>query len=478
MNTTNTNTTLFEQEERYHQFLLPFEEYLPGIRPSNSDAYLTLLASRMRSSGCTEEDTLFLITNGMALEVDAAHLKGLVHQAYLLPADGKQPALTSLQLKAQAQQAFFDRRYHLRHNTVLGITEYRERDRLRTRWLPVDDTAVNSIVLNAREEGIDLWDKDVRRYLKSNRVCPVNPFSDFIHSLPRWDRYPRIDTFFRRVPTDDEQWYAMAHTWFLGMVAQWMQLNSRKGNETMLVLIGGQGIGKSTFARSILPREMDTYFMENFSLTDRRKANLALTRYGLINFDELDRLTDRQVPILKNMLQLPVIDEYRPYGSFSTRQERYAALMGTSNSPTVLTDLTGSRRFLCAKVTGPIDMRRKVNHAQLYAEAVHELQSGRRYWLDEAEEAYLMDQNLRFTRMPAEAELFDVLFDTVPAMSEGGEWLYASQIHQLLHPTTHKPLTRTELQQFKAFMEARHAAIRRNKAGMQYFVRKKNHDKA
>ena len=132
MNKTNTSTPLFEQEERYHRFLLPFEDYLPGIRPSNSDAYLTLLASRMRSSGCTEENTLFLITNGMTLEVDAEHLQELVHKVYLLSSDGEQPALTSLQLKAQAQQAFFDRRYHLRHNTVLGITEYRERDRLRT----------------------------------------------------------------------------------------------------------------------------------------------------------------------------------------------------------------------------------------------------------------------------------------------------------------------------------------------------------
>lgn len=89
-----------------------------------------------------------------------------------------------------------------------------------------------------------------------------------------------------------------------------------------------------------------------------------------------------------------------------------------------------------------------------------------------------MEQNLRFTRMPAEAELFDVLFDTVPAGAEGGQWLYASQIHQFLHPTIHKPMTRTELLQFKTFMEARHADIRRNKAGMQYFVRKKNPDKA
>ena len=473
MNKTNTSTPLFEQEERYHRFLLPFEDYLPGIRPSNSDAYLTLLASRMRSSGCTEENTLFLITNGMTLEVDAEHLQELVHQVYLLSSDGEQPALTSLQLKAQAQQAFFDRRYHLRHNTVLGITEYRERDRLRTRWLPADDTAVNSIVLNAREEGIDLWDKDVRRYLKSNRVCPVNPFADFIHSLPRWDRYPRIDTFFRRVPTDDEQWYGMAHTWFLGMVAQWMQLNSRKGNETMLVLIGGQGIGKSTFARSILPREMETYFMENFSLTDRRKANLALTRYGLINFDEMDRLTEHQQPVLKNMLQLPTVDEYKPYASASTSMQRYASFAGSSNVMSVIKDLTGSRRYLCANVTGDIKMKKDINYPQLYAEAVAEIRRGTRYWLNDEEEKALTERNLRFVCMPPEVQRVDTVFDVVPLGTKGARWYYATEINQRLHPTVNKPMTTAELRHLSSFLKSQNAVWRRGNAGIQYYLLEK-----
>ena len=74
-----------------------------------------------------------------------------------------------------------------------------------------------------------------------------------------------------------------------------------------------------------------------------------MTRYGLINFDEVNRLTDRQQPVLKNMLQLPTIDEFKPYASTSAQMTRYASLIATSNNADVIGDLTGSRRYYLVK---------------------------------------------------------------------------------------------------------------------------------
>lgn len=463
----------YSREVRYKQVMNPFSEFLPDTWPSNSDDYFTLLASKMREAGVTEENALIRITADNTFEVDNDHLTALIHHVYSASADEAKPTLTKEQRKALTQREFFTRRYDLRYNMVIGVTEYRERKRLHTAWRPVNDMVINSMAVNAQEEGVEMWDRDVKRYLKSDRVYPYHPFDEFINGLPEWDKHPRIDKFFRRIPVDDEEWYPLAHKWFLGMVALWMQKNSRNGNELMLILVGKQGKHKSTFARMVLPKKLNPYYAEHFSLSDRRKALLMLTRYGLINFDEFDTLTDLQQPILKNMLQLPIVDEYKPYASRSTQQERYASLMGTSNKMGVIADLTGSRRYLCALVTDVIDTKEYNEYDQLYAEAVWEINQGHSYWLDSDEEAALQERNLRFVRMPADAETFDTMFEVAKPDDEGAQWMYASEINQYLHPTQHKPMSKSEANRFKAYMDSLHAEHKRSNAGYKYLVRPK-----
>ena len=68
------------------------------------------------------------------------------------------------------------RRYEFRHNTQIGEVEYRERLSFRFRFNPLDKRALNSIALDAQMEGIPLWDRDISRYIYSNRVPVFNPF--------------------------------------------------------------------------------------------------------------------------------------------------------------------------------------------------------------------------------------------------------------------------------------------------------------
>lgn len=460
------------REERYKQTLSPFDQYLPGIRPSNSNNYLLRLAFAMKEKEVEETQCVSTIVEGSPFILETSDIQPLVHFAYTC--DVPELPMTDKQMQMVAQLEFMNRRYVFRYNKVLGVAEYLERKALNTRFQPVDECAINSIAINAMEEGITMWDRDVKRYLKSDRVCPYDPFDTFISGLPKWDRKPRIDTFFRRIPVDDEQWYGLAHTWFLGMVALWMQKNRRKGNESMLVLVGEQGTGKSTFCRSLMPPELTPYYKEDFYLNDHRKALLMLCRYGLINFDEMNRITERQQPLLKNMLQLPVVDEFKPYASTSVQQRRCASLVGTSNNMDVIADLTGSRRYICARVTGPIkELPKRFSYAQLYAEAVAEINAGHRYWLTEKEEAALTERNLRFVRLPVEAEEFDTLFAPAQPGEEGAQWLYASEIHKVLHPTLGKPMSHQQLCDFSALMNSRHVKSKRGNGGNRYLVKKK-----
>ena len=460
------------REEHYEEVLSPFEEFLPGIRPSNSDTYILKLADAMHKHGLDEPSVCQRILDNHPFPLDEQQVKELT--AITFQSDFDIAAfldVSKAQQRAFDQRDFMQRRYVFRYNEVLDVAEYCERKKFHLSFRPVNKRVISSIALNAQEEGVEMREKDVKSYLQSDRVCMYNPFDVYLASLPKWDKKPRIDNFFRRVPVDDEQWYDLAHTWFLGMVALWKGQNKRKGNETMLILVGEQGVGKSTFCRSIMPRELEAYYTENFSLANRRKALLMLNRYGLINFDEVNRLTESQQPVLKNMLQLPVVDEFKPYASNSVQERRYASLMGTSNNQDIIIDLTGSRRYLCAHVVGPIDVKKKINHAQLFAEAVEELNAGRRYWLNEEEEALLVDRNIQFVRMPASAEEFDIYFAAAKELENGAEWLYATQIYERMHPTIHKPMTNAQLRTFSALMNSRHIVSKRSNGGMKYLVK-------
>ena len=83
---------------------------------------------------------------------------------------GKNISLSKEQQLALQTEEFMKRRYEFRHNTQIGEVEYRERLSFRFRFNPLDKRALNSIALDAQMEGIPLWDRDISRYIYSNRV--------------------------------------------------------------------------------------------------------------------------------------------------------------------------------------------------------------------------------------------------------------------------------------------------------------------
>lgn len=113
------------------------------------------------------------------------------------------------------------RRYEFRYNTQIAEVEYRERLSFRFRFNPLDKRALNSIALDAQMEGIPLWDRDISRYIYSNRVPVFNPLEDFLYRLPGWDGKDRIRELAATVPCRNPYWTDLFHRWFLNMVSHW-----------------------------------------------------------------------------------------------------------------------------------------------------------------------------------------------------------------------------------------------------------------
>lgn len=172
------------------------------------------------------------------------------------------------------------------------------------------------------------------------------------------------------------------------------------------LLVGAQGTRKSTFCRSIVPPELRAYYTDSIDFSRKRDAELYLNRFALINIDEFDQISKTQQGFLKHILQKPVVNVRKPYANAVLEMRRYASFIATSNQKDLLTDPSGSRRFICIEVTEAIDTNRPIDYNQLYAQAMHELDHGERYWFDQSDERIMTENNHDFEQIPPEEQLF------------------------------------------------------------------------
>ena len=293
--------------------------------------------------------------------------------------------------------------YDFRFNVLTEQTEYRKKGE--SVFHLVDQRVLNTLCMKVRKQGINCWDKDVSRLLLSEQIPDFHPFTDFADSLPEWDGVDRVSELARRV-SDEALWISGFHRWMLGMVAQWMKLEVQCANAVAPLLISTeQGRCKSTFCSIILPEELQRFYIDKFDLTSVSGCEQKLSQFGLINMDEFDRYSVRSMANLKNLMQLKKLTFRKSHRSYYSQLPRIASFIGTSNQKELLTDSTGSRRFLCVEVKGKIDCSRP-DYAQLYAQLKAELLAGERFWFTSEEEKEIQEHNRFFYRQSPEQEIF------------------------------------------------------------------------
>ena len=325
----------------------------------------------------------------------------------------------------QEVTAFLTSRYRFRFNVLTEETEVTNIANnipdTHLRYAKVDERWMNTLSMEAIETGIDCWDRDIQRFVRSRRISEYHPFTAYFEQLSEWDGTDRVSALARRV-SDNPVWVNGFHRWMLGLSAQWMQFRSDANNANRansinransvapLLVSSRQGLGKSTFCRLLMPDALKAYYTESYDLSSPASAEAKLAAYGLINLDEFDKLSASKMPLLKNLMQASALNIRKAYKRSASALPRIASFIGTSNREDLLVDRTGSRRFLCVSLEHAIDCTTPVEHEQLYAQLKAELLSGERSWFNKEEEQAIQQHNALFYKHIPEEEVFRLCF--------------------------------------------------------------------
>ena len=362
-------------------------------------------------------------------------------------------------------------------------------------WREMTKHDINSIVCHcAQEYDANITSREVMTALQSDLIPDVHPLREYINALPRYtpDQPDWIDFVAQQVrvressadrpkgllertaccqttmlldrpygaerPTNltgeaglivseahgltsnssqserskaDRLWRVCFKKWFVAMVASWMK--DEVVNHQVLVLIGKQGIFKTTWLEHLIPPHLRAYACKLANSNDLNKdERLRIAEFGLISLDEIDSMNNRELNQLKSVITATDVNERAAYAYTKERRVRLASFCASGNRRDFLTDITGNRRWLPFEVESIQNpfytlLPYERMYAQAWALAQDPLFS---YWFDLDEIEVLEEHNQHFRDESNEEQLLPILFD-VPAEGRG-EFMTTAQIRERL----------------------------------------------
>ena len=211
----------------------------------------------------------------------------------------------------------------------------------------------------------------------------VDPVVDYLHSLS-WDGEERASLWLQRaaVAPDSSLVRQYSRKWLVQAVARALRPGCKV--DTVLVLVGPQGVGKSSLFRELVGED----WFNDTDLDMRSKDRfLQLHSAWVHEVAELASFRKSGRDSLKAFITSATDKFRRPWGTLVEEASRRCVMVATTNDQEFLSDSTGSRRFWPVRTTG-VDLEWiRSNRDQLWAEAVALFDRGEQWWLDEEHDA-------------------------------------------------------------------------------------------
>lgn len=212
------------------------------------------------------------------------------------------------------------------------------------------DTAQLKTVLDSRYAQFSTRNHDAA-FAKVADDRRFHPIREYLENLPKWDETKRVETLLVDYFGADDSEYTRAVTrkCLAAAVARIMHPGIKF--DSVLILNGPQGIGKSTFYSKLAGE----WFSDSLSLTDMKDKAAAekLQGYWILELGELAGMKKADIECVKSFLSR-TDDDYRPsYGKVVESHPRQCIIVGSTNAENgFLRDITGNRRFWPVKVSG------------------------------------------------------------------------------------------------------------------------------
>ena len=222
-----------------------------------------------------------------------------------------------------------------------------------------------------------------------------HPIKKYFESLPEWDGTKRIDTLLIDYLGAEDNPYtrAVMRKTLVAAVARIYEPGIKF--DTILVLAGDQGIGKSTF----FSRLAGQWFSDSLSIADMRDKTgpEKLQGFWILEISEMNGIKKVDVETVKSFASRQD-DKYRvAYGTVVESHPRQCIIVGTTNTMTgFLRDVTGNRRFWPVNLEGGTDRHpwnlTKAEVSQIWAEALNLYHSGEELILKGEEASLAMER--------------------------------------------------------------------------------------
>lgn len=349
-------------------------------------------------------------------------------------------------LDVVAVEAYISERFLTRKNGVRGYVEVaskKKRNGQKPVFKPVTDYWVNSLWRSLLKDGHYCSHNDIRAILMSDFSETFHPFRSYFEGLAPWDGV--TDWIGQLADTVDTTrpafWRGCLKRWLIAQVAGSMELGVE--NHTILLLAGGQGLGKTSWLRNLVPPELRDYLFTGNVNPYSKGFPQMMVDCLLIVIDEMSGQSYADLNRLKALTSTGVIYLRRPYGHYAETQIRHASFAATVNDLQSLPDDNESRRFLCFEATR-IDYQSPVRHADIYAQALALFRRGEKYWFSGEDIRKINENNETFRQRSPEEELFFTYFRK-PERFDTPQYLTASDIMTKLSVFTRITPTRSNI---------------------------------
>ena len=314
-----------------------------------------------------------------------------------------------VRLKGKLAYNLFTKRH-----TVLGALPWNEETAERE-WTDTDDAGLRHYTENIYGIKSQSAVKDAWSLVSMNNK--YNPVLEYLNFL-RWDGTKRVERLFIDYLGADDTEYVRAVTrkTLAAAVARIFEPGIKY--DTVTVLVGVQGCGKSFIIRRLGKH----WFSDTLTTVQGKEAYEQLQGFWIIEIAELSALKRNEVEAVKHFTAKSE-DAYRAaYGHHTEIRKRQCIFLGTTNQREFLRDQTGNRRFL------PIDTHpeRAVKDVfsdltddevdQLWAEAAEIYRSGEKIFMDTAKlrELAKQEQDSHFEESPLTGDVIKYLNTLLP----------------------------------------------------------------